>query len=417
MKTEFELGLYNWSKNNKIEQPVKRPQEWVEIDDETCRDGLQGTQSSKHPSTIKRIEYLIAASKMRYIDHADIGFPGSGAKHRQGIIEMVKTVDSEKVGITLSVAGRGSAVDDIRAILEVSKKTNHPLEADIFLDVSEVRAKVEGWNRKEKLSQLKQNISILKKEGLPVMFVPERATTTSPDELYEALKMSADLGVDRLCIADTQGIITPAGVSNIFRWVFNEIGEKYKEIKFDFHEHNDLGMGIANCLVAASEGVDRLHATARGIGERAGNVNLEQLLVVLSTTGLRKTDVTKIKIFSTMAAKILGVKIPSHEPIIGDRSTETASGVHASVYGKSEKHEELPPIYFPFNLKDIGAKAVVRIGPGSGISNVRIFCEQELGIKDVSEEKAREILDYASEQWGLLSKAAVKRILGRESTT
>jgi 2-isopropylmalate synthase len=412
MKTETELGLYSWSSQREISSPLRTPQVHVEIDDETWRDGMQGTQTERHPDTEERREYLVFAGKNGFIEHADIGFPGSGIKHRNEMVNLINSLEEKKAGITLSAAGRGSAKDDIRAILEVSSRTGYPLEGDLFLDTSEIRAKVEGWDRTEKLKSLKDNISLLKKEGLPVMFVLERATTTSPKELYDPLMMAIDLGVDRICIADTQGIITPQGVSNIFRWVINEIGENNKDLKLDFHEHNDLGMGIANCLVAAAEGVDRLHATARGIGERAGNVNLEQLLVVLSAKGYRKTDVRKIRDFAEMSASMLGLEISKYEPIIGENSMETASGVHASAYGKSELHENLPPIYFPFDLKDTGSKAVVKIGPSGGIANVRIFCKNELGIEEISEEKAREILDDAQKNWGILSAERVQELLG-----
>ncbi len=413
MRKESQLGLYNWSTHNEIEAPVRKPLSYVEIDDETWRDGMQGTQTTRHPNTEKRKEYLVTAARLGYIDHADIGFPGSGPKHRREIVKLIRSLEEEKVRITLSTAGRGAAIDDVRAILEIAEKTGYPLEADLFLDVSVLRANIEGWDRKEKINQLRNNISLVKNEGLPVMFVPERITAIPPDEVYEVLRMAIDLGVDRICIADTQGIATPWGVSNIFRWVFKEIGEKNKNVKFDFHEHNDLGMGIANCLVAAQEGIDRLHATVGGIGERAGNVNLEQLLVVLSAKDFRNTDVREIRKFAQMAADILRLKIPSHEPIIGEQSTGTASGIHASTYGKTQ-NEGLPPIYFPYDLDDIGAKALVKIGPTSGMANVMIFCKKEFGIDNITEEKAHEILNYAKERGGILSRETVKRLLERD---
>lgn len=173
-------------------------------------------------------------------------------------------------------------------------------------------------------------------------------------------------------------------------------------------------MGIANCIVAAMEGIDRLHATSRGIGERAGNVELEQLLVVLNLQGLREVDTPQMQKFAKMAAEILSVPILSHEAIVGERSTETASGVHASTYEKVRQGENLPPIYFPYRPEDVGLIPHVRIGPMSGLSNVYAYCE-EIGIKNISEERAMEILDVAKNNWGLLSEAEVKGILGRNS--
>lgn len=386
--------------------PLRSPREYVEIDDETWRDGMQGTHLEHHPSFEQKDLYVGQSAELGYIDHLDIGFPASGQIHRNEVINLINSSIRRSDGVTFSVAGRGAALDDVRSILEVSEKTKTPLEADLFLDASTIRAEVQRWDRDEKLRQAGQNIAHLKKEGLSVMFVPERASATSPEELIEACTIAADNGADRIAIADTTGVLTPFGTINIFREVFSSIGKKYPDIKFDFHEHDDLRMGIANCIVAAQEGVDRLHATARGIGERAGNVDLEQLLVVLNVKGFRNDNTEKIQQFAMMAAEILSRPIGEHEALIGNKWVETASGVHADTYRRK------PDLYFPFDPDKVGLKPQVRIGPLSGLANVYGFCEA-LGIKDITEEKAREILEAAKEQWGLLSEDTVRNLVGR----
>ena len=406
------LQVYNWNKHEGPSTPIRAPKIQVEIDDETWRDGMQGTHVITHPHTENKALYIAAAATFGYVDHFDIGFPGSGERHRQEIISLVNGAQEQKLPVSFSAAGRGAAIDDITAILEVAQKTGYPLGADLFLDGSSLRAEVEQWDRTEKLQQLKNNISIVKKEGLPVMFVPERASTTSPEELFEVCDIAASLGVDRIAIADTTGELNSYGTTQLFREVFDKVGSHYPDIKFDFHEHDDLGMGIANSMVAAQEGVDRLHATARGIGERAGNVNLEKLLVVLKLQGFRDIDTRNIQEFARLAARILSVPILDHEPIVGERSTETASGVHASTYEKVQRGEGLPPIYFAFPPESVGLRPHVRIGPMSGMANVRAFCE-EIGIKDVTDEKAHELLIFAKERWALLSEDDVRLFLGR----
>lgn len=405
-------GIYDWNIHQSSPEPVRKPQDCVEIDDETWRDGMQGTHVITHPTTEQKSEYLATVSNLGYVDHLDIGFPATGVMHRGEIIELIQNSYNKDQKLTFSVAGRGAAIDDVRAIMEVSQKTGRPLEADLFIDGSVLRSSVEGWDRAEKIKLLSENIIRLKQEGLTVMFVPERASVTSPDELFEVCKIAADSGADRIAIADTTGVLTPFGTSNIFRETFIQIGKNYPEMKFDFHEHDDLGMGIANCIVAANEGVDRLHATARGIGERAGNVDLERLLVVLNLQGFRDVDTRHIQQFAKMAADLLLVPIDPHEPIIGEKSTETASGVHASTYEKVRKGEGIPPIYFPYNPEDVGLKPSVRVGPLSGLSNVYAYCEA-LGINDVTEERALEILNLAKEKWGLLPEHVVRNIVGR----
>lgn len=404
--------IYDWGQYKGSEGPVRSPRPPIQIDDETWRDGMQGTQASRRPSREQKADYIKTATEFGYVDNLDIGFPASGLIHREEMVFLIDFAIKQKLKVTFSAAGRGAAIDDGRSILEVAQKVGIPLRADLFLDASSMRASVEGWDREEKLRQTMRNIAFLKREGLPVMFVPERASVTCPQELFEACTMVAEEGVDRIAIADTTGVLDPVGTQNLFREVFEKIGKNYPGIKFDFHGHNDLGMGTANCIVAATEGVDCLHATARGIGERVGNVKLEELLVVLSIKGLRKIDGSRIQEFAKIAADILSLPIASHEPIVGQRSTETASGVHASTYEKIEKGSNLPDIYFPFSPKDYGLTPLVMIGPLSGFANVRVFCEK-LGIKDITEEKAREILDVARSEWKLLLEEDVRSIVGR----
>ncbi len=399
---------YNWSNHRGPTEPVRPPNKSVEIDNESLRDGMQGTQVSLHPDIEKVFRYLDELSRLKYSEHLDLGFPASGPEHRQRITTLIDYSKGKNHGFTFSVAGRGAAVDDVAAAIDVSQKSGKLEETDLFLDASTLRATEEGWNKDEMLVRVKKNIEFAKAHDLSVMFVPERASETSPEELFEACTIAADAGADRIAIADTNGVLTPMGTSNIFRSVFAEIGTKYPNIAFDFHEHDDLTMGIANCVVAANEGVDRLHATSRAIGERAGNVPLEQLLVVLNLNGFRQVDTPRIQEFAQMAADIFSVPIRSHEPIIGPESTATASGVHASGYRKSRN------IYTPFPTgpEYVGLKQKVSIGPLSGLSNVYAFCEQR-GIELPTEEKAREILDFAKGKWGLLSETDVKNLLGR----
>ncbi len=407
MRNEVE-GIYNWNLHDGPSSPQRMPQERVQIDDETWRDGMQGTQSEQQPSAELRNQYIAEASKSGYIDHLDIGFPGSGVMHRDQIVNLINSSQARGDGVTFSVAGRAGAADDARAILEIAERTGVPLEADIFWDVSKIRAEIEGWDREQMLIRTLENIRLLTREGLSVMFVPERASDTSPQELFPIVEMAADQGIDRLAIADTRGVLTPHGTINIFRATFAQVGSKYPDLKVDFHEHDDLKMGIANCLTAAQEGVDRLHATARGIGERSGNVDLEQLVVVLNVQGYRDADTTGIIPFTHLASDILNVAHQNpHEAIIGEQWPETASGVHASTYGKMGS----VPIYFPFNPQEVGLQPRVRIGPMSGLANVRIFCDS-IGIKDITEEKAREILDVAKSTWSLLSEERVRELVG-----
>src|SRR5687768_8319537 len=121
-----EIENYNWAKHKGLKRAVKSPASRIEIDDETWRDGLQGTQLMQHPSVDKKIEYLDIAARRGYINHADIGFPASGERHRGEIGKIIDHVTNEKLPLTLSTAGRGAAKDDVVAILQLAQKHSVP---------------------------------------------------------------------------------------------------------------------------------------------------------------------------------------------------------------------------------------------------------------------------------------------------
>lgn len=414
MRREIQQGEYNWSSHEGVRDPVRKAKQFVSIDDESLRDGLQGTQLTTHPSLNEKEIYLASVALNGYIEHADIGFPGSEESHKEELSEIIKFVIASNGldGLTLSCAA-GAIDEHINPIIDLSHQFDgYPLEADIFLDVSKNRAEIEGWDRKEKISVLKQNIKLLKSQQLPVMFVPERSTSTPPEELLEVCLMASELGVDRICFADTKGVADNKGIENIFRWGFEEIGKANPNLKWDAHFHNDRNMALSNSLVAAAEGVDRLHATMFCIGERAGNVDLAQLLVNLNLQEMRNDDLTSLKAISELSSKILGFEIPKNSPIYGENAFATSSGIHASAGKKELQANRIHSIYFPFSPESVGNKAIVEVGPFSGKSNVELKLRQ-LGISSTP-ALIDVVLSRAKQQRGLLSDEEVRQIAASE---
>ncbi len=408
---------YDWSTHDGPINPVKEPSTYVEIDDETLRDGLQGIQLTHHPTLETKRIYLREVSK--FVEHADIGFPGNHERHRREIVELIKFALEKNLDLTMSVAARAANDSDIKPIIEISHELDgYPLEADIFLDGSNYRASVQGWNRQEMLRKMAKNVELLRANNLPVMFVAERATSTEPDELFEVFQIAADSGAERLCIADTQGRANHDVIQNIFRWAFNDIGSKYPEIKWDGHFHNDRNFGVSNCIVAAQEGVERVHATCFCIGERAGNVDLAALLLVLNLEGFRKIDevnnqdIQQLTNFSQFASKLFeGFPIPTNAPVIGDSAHASGSGVHSSALYQESHKDGVVGIYFSYPPGLVGARPRVEIGPFSGAHNVKIVLEEE-GIK-YDQRMIQAILDEAHDQRGILPRSMVVGIAQR----
>lgn len=404
-------AVYNWNKhpvgkasdNGRSQVPDR-----VDIDDETLRDGLQGTQVEHHPSTREKKIYLEKASK--FVEHADIGFSGSSDEHQQEIKEIIEYTLERRLPITLSVAARGAAKADIEPAIDISHELDgYPLEIDAFFDGSSYRARKEGWDRKEKLAQLAENIKLLKQHNLPVMFVAERATSTSPNELFELVRMVLDLGVERVGLADTQGRANPQAVSNMLRASFDEFKKRYPEVRWDFHGHNDLGLAVANCLIASEEGVDRVHVTSFGIGERVGNADLATTLLVLNLHGYRNDDLSELQEFSKRASEILHFTVPRNAPVVGESAFATSSGVHSAPLDKS--NNDVSDIYFPYDPRIVGEKPKVEIGLFSGAATVR-YKLKSLGIQS-TKEMVEDILEEAKSGRGFISETTIRGIAQR----
>lgn len=408
MRSELLSSNYDWEAHEGPTSPVRCVPSKIEIDDETLRDGLQGPQLKHHPSVENKKFYLSTVANFGYIDHADIAIPSTDPGQLDEAKELTRFVIASNLPITLSIAGRGGLPDDIPPIIDLSHKFDgYPLEADIFLDPTHRRAKREGWNRDEKIDSLKKNIKLLKDNGLPVMFVPERSTSATPQELFEVCQIAADLGVDRICLADTKGIASPKSVENIFRWAFENIGKKYPDIKWDFHEHNDRGLAVANCLTACEEGVDRIHATMFCIGERSGNVDLHQLIFNLNLNGLRQDNLEKMFEAAQVASRLFDYPLPGTAPLYGIDVFDQNSGIHSNTGIKELKQNVPSDIYSVVPPETIGRKLKFKVSPMSGRANAE-FSLSEAGFENPSPELIAYILAYAKSERRVLTNEDVR---------
>ncbi len=416
MRIEFNPGEYDWSRHEGPLGSVRVPNLNVEIDDESLRDGRQGSHLKVDPDVETQKIYLASVASAGLAQHADIGFPGSGESQLNDLERIIDCSIQSRWPITLSAAAAGSIREHVTPIIDLSHKFDgYPLEADVFLDVSSYRAEVEGWDRGEMIQKLKSNIRLLKQQGLPVMFVAERSTRTKPEEMLEAFTMAADLGVERLCIADTNGVAMPDATRNIFRWAFDSVGRKYPDIKWDAHFHNDFGSSLENEKIAFLEGADRLHATMFCIGERAGNVDLIHLAANLDALKGVDLDRAKMKETADIAARVFGYTIPKNTPIYGDEAFASASGIHAAAGKKELKANRAHSIYFPFDPTEVGNKAVYEVGKHSGKSSVELKLNS-LGVQP-SEGLVKAILDVAKDSPTLLSNETIFSIAARYHTS
>jgi 2-isopropylmalate synthase len=339
------------------------------------------------------------------INSADIGLPGAGEVAR----EHIKALATEMVGlnITPNVACR-TVVSDIEPVVEMSQEVGTPIEVCAFIGSSPIRAYTEGWNLERMVNNVQDSIRFAKQNGLPVMFVTEDTMRATPEILTTLYGAAIDEGADRLCLCDTVGNATPQAVRNLVRWMRTFVQEREAEVGLDWHGHRDRGLGLVNTLAALSAGVERAHACALGIGERAGNTEMDLLIVNLHLLGWIDRDLTALGEYVRLASNAVGRPVRDEYSVFGKDAFETGTGVHAAAVIKAFRKGDdwlANRVYSGVPADDFGLEQKISVGPMSGKSNVIWFLEKR-GIEP-TEERIAAVLDRAKHSDRLLTEEEV----------
>jgi 2-isopropylmalate synthase len=367
----------------------------VELNDETLRDGLQ-CPSVTNPALEDKL-HLIRLMVELGIAAADIGLPGAGGRAGGDALALALEIARERLPLEPNCAAR-TVVSDVEPIARISQAAGIPIEAATFIGSSPIRRYAEDWTLDRMLKVSEEAVTFAVSEGLPVMFVTEDTTRADPETLKALYGNAIRWGARRLCLADTVGHATPDGVRALVRFVHAEIVEPSGEdVKVDWHGHRDRGLGLANCLAAIEEGVDRVHGTALGIGERVGNAEMDLLLINLKLLGAHQHDLAKLPEYSLLASRACGVAIPPSYPVLGEDAFRTGTGVHAAAIIKARRkgHAWLADrIYSGVPAGDFGLAQRIEISPVSGLSNVRYWLDEN-GFDSADQELCQHIFDTA----------------------
>ena len=249
------------------------------------------------------------------------------------------------------------------------------------------------------------------------MYVTEDTSRADPDTIRRLYTLAMELGAGRLCVCDTVGHSTPAGAGAVIRFVTGltkGFGPRPDglPIQIDWHGHRDRGLGLANCLGAIEGGADRIHATALGIGERAGNAEMDQLLVNLRLLGWIDNDISKLPQYVHKTAKAVEVTIPRNYPVLGEDAFETGTGVHAAAVIKAYKKGDAAladSVYSGVPANMIGLEQRIRIGPMSGKSNVTWVLEH-MGVEP-TDELVQKVLAAGKSSKRMLTDEQVRELV------
>ncbi|MBW6470000.1 MAG: homocitrate synthase family protein [Methanosarcinaceae archaeon] len=336
-------NLPEYSKNTLMDYLDLKPLD-IEICDVTLRDGEQtpGVAFSKK-------EKIALARELDFIgvEIIEAGFPVVSPVEKDTVKKIANMgLDSKICCLARSVIG------DVDAAIDCDVDF-----VSIFIAMSDLHLQYKYHKSCEEMTKCAmETIEHAKDHGLGVRFAAEDATRTSIDTLKNAFLMAEEYNVDYVSIADTIGILNPSSTS----YLVNEI-KKTVHTPICIHCHDDLGMATANTLAAAEAGAKQLHATVNGIGERAGNAALEEVLVALRIQyGIDRYDVSKLIDLSNMVVKYSKVLPAVNKAVVGRNAFRHESGIHVAAI------LEEPRTYELYSPEMVGGKRNLVVGKHTG---------------------------------------------------
>lgn len=206
----------------------------------------------------------------------------------------------------------------------------------------------------------------------------------SPDYVFQLIDALKDEDIERFMLPDTLGVLHPKETYNLVKIMV----DRYPQLFFDFHAHNDYDMAVANTYMAVMAGAKGVHTTVNGLGERTGNASLSSVIGVLNDfcPDIKlKIDETKLAKMSKIVEAFSGIRIPANKPIIGENCFTQTSGIHADGDNKGN-------LYFNNLIPErFGRLRKYALGKTSGKASIQKNLE-ELGI-ELDQDSIRKITD------------------------
>jgi 2-isopropylmalate synthase len=339
----------------------------ITIFDTTLRDGEQSPGCSMNRQEKLRLAHQLDRLG---VDVIEAGFPIAS----EGDFESVKAIAS--VVRRPIIAGLARACrPDIERAWEALRDAARP-RIHVFLATSDIHLQYKlRITRDQCVEQAREAIRFAKSLCEDVEFSPEDATRTDPDFLCRVLQAVVEAGATTLNIPDTVGYTVPAEFGNLITTIRQRV-KGIENVTISAHCHNDLGMAVANALAAVSAGARQVECTINGIGERAGNASLEEIVMAMRVRSDRfafETSVVGEQIFaaSQMLSEITGVPVQPNKAITGRNAFAHEAGIHQDGVLKNPLTYE---IMTPQSVGVPDSKLV--LGKHSGRHALSIRCEQ-----------------------------------------
>ncbi len=336
----------------------------VIIFDTTLRDGEQTPGVSITPE--QKVQIAIRLDELG-VDVIEAGFPIVSHGEMQAIKDIIKQ------NLNAKICGLARTVQS---------DIDHALQCDLsyihtFIATSEIHMQYKlKMTREQVLEKAIYAVDYAKKHGIQVEFSAEDATRSERSFLTEVFKSVADAGADKLDIPDTVGYATPQYITELV----NDI-RKTTNLPISVHCHNDFGLAVANSISAINAGATCAHVTINGLGERAGNASLEELIMALQCLYKKKHNIKTELLYETskFVSNTMGIVVQPNKAIIGENAFGHESGIHT--HGILNN----PLTYEPISPELVGRKRWLQAGKHAGAHGIRAMLE-DFGIKASDED-------------------------------
>lgn len=304
--------------------PIEPISDRLLIFDTSLRDGEQSPGCSMNTE-----EKLCLARKLEQlgVDIIEAGFPVAST----GDFEAVRHIANEIRGTRIAALAR-CMKHDIEVAWDAIQGAERP-RIHTFLATSDIHLSFKlKMTRNDALRQAHDSVVFARSLCPDVEFSPEDATRSDVDFLCEVLQAVVDAGATTLNIPDTVGYTTPTEYGNLIRTIRERV-KGIEKVTISSHCHNDLGLAVANSLAAVSAGARQVECTINGIGERAGNASLEEVVAALYvrndlypvTCGVRREELYNA---SQLLSEIVGFQVQPNKAIVGRNAFAHEAGIH-----------------------------------------------------------------------------------------
>lgn len=313
----------------------------IHIFDTTLRDGEQSPGASLAPE--EKVKIAKQLERLN-VDVIEAGFPVSSPGEMHAVQLIAQAVSAPVVcGLARTIA---KDIDAARKALEKAKKKR----LHLFLATSQIHREHKLHKDKDEILKIAaDSIRSACKDFKDIEFSPEDAARTERDFLAEVVRTAVEAGATVINVPDTVGYAIPAEFGDLIAYLIKKVPGLGKKVTLSVHCHNDLGLATANSLEAILNGANQVECTLNGIGERAGNASLEELVMAIDTrkdfmncrTQIRTEEIVKT---SRMVSHFTGMVVQPNKAIVGRNAFSHESGIHQDgVLKKRQTYEIIDP--------------------------------------------------------------------------